>query len=235
MDKSPSVEYIGEIDSSTTVTPQKLVSLLDFAQGSIKVYAKNQAIISKGKEDNNLYQVISGKVKIMTKESNGKKTIFNILQQGQLFGEEMLIGVMIKEYDAIAMTETKVNVLSLNELLEGIFSDKHAAFNFVQKIIYKTYKIQHLWNSKIQDLAKPRIIRFLIQYAEENGIKIGYETVVHKFFTHQELAVLTGSARQTVSTVLHELQEKNIIYFDKKKILYRNVELLENELLNAQK
>ncbi|MFO0506467.1 MAG: helix-turn-helix domain-containing protein, partial [Chryseotalea sp.] len=37
---------------------------------------------------------------------------------------------------------------------------------------------------------------------------------------------LTGTSRQTVTTVLNELKEKNLINFDRKKILIRDLEKL---------
>ncbi|MDH5379659.1 MAG: helix-turn-helix domain-containing protein [Cyclobacteriaceae bacterium] len=45
--------------------------------------------------------------------------------------------------------------------------------------------------------------------------------------THKDIASLTGTSRQTVTTILNELKEKNIINFDRRKILIRDLSLLK--------
>ncbi|MEM9857049.1 MAG: helix-turn-helix domain-containing protein [Bacteroidota bacterium] len=41
--------------------------------------------------------------------------------------------------------------------------------------------------------------------------------------THKDIANLTGTSRQTVTTILNELKESNLIYFDRRKILIRDL------------
>jgi CRP-like cAMP-binding protein len=45
--------------------------------------------------------------------------------------------------------------------------------------------------------------------------------------THKDIAALTGTSRQTVTTILNELKDKNLINFDRKKILIRDLETLK--------
>jgi len=51
--------------------------------------------------------------------------------------------------------------------------------------------------------------------------------LVPKFFTHQEIANLTDTSRQTVTTILNELRAENLIYFDRKRLLVRDVKKLQ--------
>jgi CRP-like cAMP-binding protein len=45
--------------------------------------------------------------------------------------------------------------------------------------------------------------------------------------THKDIAALTGTSRQTVTTILNELKDKNLINFDRKKILIRDLTALK--------
>jgi CRP-like cAMP-binding protein len=45
--------------------------------------------------------------------------------------------------------------------------------------------------------------------------------------THKDIAALTGTSRQTVTTILNDMKEKNLINFDRKKILIRDLEALK--------
>jgi CRP-like cAMP-binding protein len=44
--------------------------------------------------------------------------------------------------------------------------------------------------------------------------------------THKDIAALTGTSRQTVTTILNELKEQNLINFDRRQILIRDLEKL---------
>ena len=55
--------------------------------------------------------------------------------------------------------------------------------------------------------------------------------LVRKFNTHQEIANLTATSRQTVTTILNELRTRNLITFDRKRLLIRDLELLQKEAL----
>jgi len=75
--------------------------------------------------------------------------------------------------------------------------------------------------------SRTRIIDFLVNLAEKSGDRIGYEVVVRKFMTHREIANITATSRQTVTTVLNVLKSNNVITFDRHRLLIRNFEKLK--------
>ncbi|MCB0681945.1 MAG: Crp/Fnr family transcriptional regulator, partial [Saprospiraceae bacterium] len=77
--------------------------------------------------------------------------------------------------------------------------------------------------------SRTRIIEFIRDLAQKKGQRVGYETLVRKFLTHQEIANLTATSRQTVTTVLNDLRNKNILTFNRRRLLVRDMKLLEQE------
>ena len=71
--------------------------------------------------------------------------------------------------------------------------------------------------------SRTRIVEFLHSLGKEQGQRVGYETLVRNFFTHQEIADLTGTSRQTVTTTLNELRNQNIITFNRRRLLIRDL------------
>lgn len=59
----------------------------------------------------------------------------------------------------------------------------------------------------------------------EQGRKVGLETLV-KHNMHQDIADLTGTSRQMVTAVLNQLKRSNVLYFNRKKILFRDLQSL---------
>ena len=71
--------------------------------------------------------------------------------------------------------------------------------------------------------ARTRIVDFLKDTASRRGRRVGYETLVKHSMTQQDIANLTGTSRQTVTSVLNELRKSNLIYFNRKSILIRDI------------
>jgi len=99
-------------------------------------------------------------------------------------------------------------------------------FRVTKNLGQKLKKIEKKLESLIFLDARTRIVEFLREMAVENGQRVGYETLVHNSLTHLDIAKLTATSRQTVTTVLNELREQNQIYFDRKRILIRDLATL---------
>jgi CRP-like cAMP-binding protein len=78
--------------------------------------------------------------------------------------------------------------------------------------------------------SRSRIIDFLLELSDQKGERVGFEIVLRKFMTHQELANMTATSRQTVTTVLNDLRSKDIIKFDRRRLLIRDREKLMLQL-----
>ena len=65
------------------------------------------------------------------------------------------------------------------------------------------------WNAGLESLvfrdSRSRIVEFLVELTRSRGQRVGYEWVVRKPITHQEIANLTATSRQTVTTTLNDL------------------------------
>ena len=75
--------------------------------------------------------------------------------------------------------------------------------------------------------ARTRIIDLIVQMAEKHGSKVGDEVLLVHDLTHQDIANLTATSRQTVTVTLNDLRDKNLIYMERKKILIRDIEKLK--------
>ena len=88
------------------------------------------------------------------------------------------------------------------------------------------------YSERIEDLvfkdAKQRVVSFISKLAEEHGKQVGDQIFVKPFLKHQDIADLTACARQTVNDVLTDLREKQIIDFDRKKLIINDTDKLKS-------
>jgi len=196
-------------------------------KGQVSNYKKDDFIFQLDQFSNELFMVESGRVKIGNASKDGKEVLRAILGEGELFGEMVFAGEKIRKDFAMAMDDnTTVRFLSAKEMrqiMDNEPSINQAIFELLGKRIRKTER--RLASIILKD-ARTRVVDFLVELAEEKGQKVGFETMIKNHFTHRDIASITGTSRQTVTTILNLLRDKNIINFDRRRILIRDLGLL---------
>ena len=134
---------------------------------------------------------------------------------------------------AFAMEDTSVCMITLDEL-KILMKENSSLQLFLMKVIgNRVLSVERRLESLVFKDSRSRIVEYLLELAQTRGQRVGYEMLVRKFNTHQEIANLTATSRQTVTTILNELRTRNLITFDRKRLLIRDLEKLEKEALIA--
>jgi len=112
-----------------------------------------------------------------------------------------------------------------------LFKDHNPLYLFMMNLIgNRALEMEKRLESLVFKDSRSRIIEYLIDLNAKKGQRVGYEWVVRRFLTHQQIADLTATSRQTVTTVLNELRNENILTFNRKRLLIRDLSKLEAEL-----
>jgi CRP/FNR family transcriptional regulator, cyclic AMP receptor protein len=196
-------------------------------------YAKGDYIFKQRDAANQLYFITSGRVKIGV-NGVGEKTVTKaILNEGEIFGEKVITGQSRRNDFAQALEATEVCVISREEM-SNLFRDHNPLYLFIMQLIgQRALKMEKRLESLVFKDSRTRIVEFLIDLKNERGERVGYEWVVRNFITHQEIANLTATSRQTVTTVLNELKAREILTFNRKRLLIRDIDILSAEVSDA--
>lgn len=187
---------------------------------------KHQVLYKPGQSANKVYMLLKGGVKIAM-HAEKKDIIKYVVRPGNLFGESCLTGDTLRRDFAYAMDD-QVEVLEFD--LNAVLNVMRNNFAFAQALLHflgerLRYTENQLENVVLKD-SKSRILDFLHQMGLEQGKRVGFETLVKHNMTHQDIADLTGTSRQMVTAVLNQLKRSNILHFNRKKILFRDLNLL---------
>jgi CRP/FNR family transcriptional regulator, cyclic AMP receptor protein len=190
-------------------------------------FKKDQFIYIKEDAADNIYMISDGRVKIGHYLEDGKEVVKSILTKGEIFGELALAGEIKRGDFAQAMDDkTKVCPLRIDDLKNLMFEDKELSFKILKLVGLRLMKLERKLELLVFKDARTRVIEFLKDAAAWKGKKVGFETMIPTKLTHKDIAALTGTSRQTVTTILNELKEQNLINFDRKKILIRDLDKL---------
>ncbi len=224
-----SLWFLENIDVTSIFCPQKLgAGAMD--KHVQRNYKKGEYIYIPNEHADQIYLLSEGRVKIGAYGDGGKEITKAILTAGEVFGELSLIGEQKRRDFAYVMETTTVCTISVNEM-KGLMREHSGLQLFIMKIMgNRVLDMEQRLESLVFRDSRTRIIEYLENLAKRKGQRVGYETVVRQFLTHQEIANLTATSRQTVTTVLNELRTKNIITFNRKRLLIRDLAALAKEV-----
>jgi CRP-like cAMP-binding protein len=221
-----SLWYLENLDVSGLFCPQK-VGRGDLDNQSHKTFDKGSYIYLPEEMADRIFFISRGRVKIGTYSDSGKEITKTILGEGEVFGELSLIGPSRRRDFAFAMETTETCIMTVEDM-KGMMRDHNTLSLFLMKIMgSRVLEMEQRLESLVFKDSRTRIIEFLHDYATKKGQRVGYEMVVRKFITHQEIANLTATSRQTATTVLNELRNDNIITFNRKRLLIRDMDKLK--------
>ncbi|MEM6316587.1 MAG: Crp/Fnr family transcriptional regulator [Bacteroidota bacterium] len=223
-----SLWFLENIDVTNIFCPQKLEMGMLNDHGQQR-YKRGEYIYIAEQEADKIYMISEGRVKIGASGEGGKEVTKAILGAGEVFGELSLIGAHKRRDFAYAMEATTVCTITVTEM-KGLMREHSGLQSFIMKVMgSRVLEMEQRLESLVFRDSRTRIIEYLLNLAQKKGQRVGYEIVVRKFLTHQEIANLTATSRQTVTTVLNDLRAKNILTFNRKRLLIRDMESLKKE------
>lgn len=158
-----------------------------------------------------LFILKKGRVQIYRLSPEGKKLVLTTLGPGSVFGEMTLTGQHM--YDAFVETveESLICIISRSDLERLIIENPQIALRLLDIMGRRLYEME----KRLEELAfkkiPARLAALLLRLREEQGDVI-------RGYTHQDLADIVGTYRETVTQVLNEMKSRKLIEIRRKTI-----------------
>ena len=168
--------------------------------------------------------LVKGRVKMGTFAQDGREVIKEILQEGAFFGDLALAGET-KRADFAQAQHDDVEVLSIqaSDFHQLMVKNQGLVFALMHHMTRRLQRVEERLAKLVLKDARSRIVEFLLETAGKEGRRVGFEMLVKHHLTQQDIATLTGTSRQTVTSVLNDLRKSNLIYFNRNSILIRDM------------
>lgn len=209
------LENIPFIDAMTEKAKEKLIE-----QAVQKKLRSGQALFKEGQKADALFVILSGKIKLVTYDAEGREQIVGIFSTGETIWEGIFQKNSVFPFGAVCLTSCKISIISGEDFMEAL-RDGDSAIGIISMLSKKL----HDANKRNIILAtkdpKVRIARFLLYRHKRE-----YEGSIH--LRLEDVAASLGIRPETASRKLKELIEEKIIVregYGKIKIL--NFEKLE--------
>jgi len=185
---------------------------------TMKTFKKGEEIHEQFEEDHLIYFIKKGHVKIGVNDDESF-TLKYVLGKGQIFGESKVThGEDSIPYSAIAMSDTVIcfiEIQRMEELIE-LYPKLHNSIFKLSGLKFR--KIERRLDEVICKDAETRIKDFIIDFVNENGDVKDFKTTAKNIFSHNDIAKLTSTSRQTVNNTISALRKEGIIAYSRQEI-----------------
>ena len=187
-------------------------------------YRRRQVIHFADQAGDFVFLLCTGRVKVSRVSEQGREVTLGLIEGCQIFGETGLL-VENQPYELMAETleDSMVCVFRRNDIIAAL-AETPAATMEMMKLIAERRSLAETTVADLVFLEVPkRLSKLLLRLNDEYGSKTSRGgTLVKAKFTHQELANMIGSTRETTTLILNDFKRQGYIDFSGRKIVIRS-------------
>jgi CRP/FNR family transcriptional regulator, cyclic AMP receptor protein len=132
---------------------------------------------------------------------------------------------------AYALNECTVCFMPADDFEKMIQTDAGLSAEVMKFVGIRLQKLERRVERLSFKDSKSRLIEMILDFKEDFGKRVGDEYFIEQTLSHKEIASLIATSRQTVTKLLNELREKELIDFNRKKLIIRDYKGLKAELV----
>lgn len=193
----------------------------------IQRYAKNELIFHTGALGKHVYFLRSGRVKIYQPAQCGKEVILWFCFPGDMFGMAEVAQGGGRVVNAVACEASEVLCVTQVQFEDFLRTHPDASLLVMKVLSCRLRTLGDVIVNLVNDDVQTRIMKLILRLSARHGVRIAQDIHLSIDLTHQEIADMVGTTRQTVSSVLGLLQKRGLMRLENRRILIESPELLD--------
>lgn len=197
-----------------------------FALGARRAYAKGEAIFRVGDPGAHVYFLEAGRVKIIQPADSGREVILWFCLAGEIFGLAEVARGGGRVVSALACEKSAVLAVSQEAFKGFVASRPKAALLSMQVLSSRLRGLSDVMVNLVADDVDTRVAKLILRLGARYGRREGRVIHLDIPLTHQEIADMVGTTRQTVTSALSRLKRQGVLSIDTHRIQIESEELL---------
>lgn len=198
------------------------------AASQTQSYRARQVVYLPGDRAASVHFIAGGRVKVSKVTRDGKELTLAYRTAGEFFGETCLLegGPREEMVEAMETTATlEVDRAAFDHLLA---THAQVAYPFARALIGRWRALQTKVEQLVFKDVGSKLSELLLRLGSEHGVEHRRGLVLGLKITHQEMANLIGSTRETVSLTLSQFKRKGYIHTEGRKVILADREALRS-------
>ncbi|MGB3536408.1 MAG: global nitrogen regulator NtcA [Microcoleaceae cyanobacterium] len=197
----------------------------------VENYDRGKTIFFPGDPAERVYVLIKGAVKLSRVYEAGEEITVALLRENSVFGVLSLITGHKSDrfYHAVAFTTVEILSVPIEQVEKALKQDPALSMMMLQGLSSRILQTEMMIETLAHRDMGSRLVSFLLILCRDFGVP-GQEGIrIDLKLSHQAIAEAIGSTRVTVTRLLGDLRQKNMISIHKKKITVHNPVILSQQ------
>ena len=179
---------------------------------------RSTTIMAGGDPTDSLYIVLSGRLKVMMSDAEGKEVILSILGPGEFFGEMGLIDDAPRSASVVSIEACELMAITRRDFKKCLAENVDMASAVMRGLVRRLREADRKIGSLALLDVYGRVARLLLDMSEN----VDGEKIVTKRLPKQDIAKMIGASREMVSRVMKDLQMGGYIEMRGSNIVLRD-------------
>lgn len=186
---------------------------------NFKTAKKGEIIYFSHDDLQRVYSLKKGIIKIVETNEDGSETIKDVLQAGDLFGQVALDSQEINEFAVVMSDYVTICSFKIEDFESVISKNPALAISYTKLVGLRFKRLQNRYANLVSKDVKTRLRIFLKEWATKESNGATKDIVIKNYLTHQDIASLICSTRQTVTQLLNDLKTNGLVDYTRTEIL----------------
>ena len=197
--------------------------------GTRQKYKKGNIVVIEQESGAALFVIISGKVKVVRTDEDGREVILSMFGPGEFFGEMSLLDGMARSASVVATVKAELFMIHRRDFLELLHEFPAVAISLLAELAMRLRKADMQIKSLSLKDAAGRVANVLLMLADDMGVFRKGKVEIEDLPLQQDIANMAGTSRETVSRMLHYFVEQKQIQLRGNKLTINDYEAFRKE------
>lgn len=179
--------------------------------GTRQKYKRGNVVVLEKESGASLFVIVSGKVKVVRTDEEGREVILSMFGPGEFFGEMSLLDGMARSASVVALTKSELFMIHRRDFLESLHEFPRIAIALLAEMAMRLRKADMQIKSLSLKDAAGRVANVLLILADDIGVFRKGKVEIDDLPLQQDIANMAGTSRETVSRMLHQFVREGSI------------------------
>jgi CRP/FNR family transcriptional regulator len=192
-------------------------------------YPQGAVLFVEGQTPRGIFVICKGSVKLSLNSPNGRTMIVKLAEAGELLGLSATISGKPYEVTAETIDPCQVNFVKREDFLVFLKDDVEACFKVAEQLSEKYHNAcKEVRALGLSHSAAENLATLLLEWSLKNGESAKPEPRLELRLTHEEIAQMIGTLRETVTRLFAELKTRQILQAKGSTLVIRNSSALRD-------
>lgn len=186
-------------------------------------YPKGAVLFVEGQSPRGIFVLCKGRVKLSICSTDGKTLILKIAEPGEVLGLSATVSGKSYELTAETIDPCQVNFVKREDFLRFLKEHADACFRVAEQLSDKyNTACREIRSLGLSHSAAEKLAKLLLDWSSRSGESNKQEPRLRLSLTHEEIAQMIGTSRETVTRLFAELKKRQIVLSRGATLVIRN-------------